>query len=767
MSLFIFFGQAQANMEIYEKNITTLEKQFQEIRQKKVAEKGSAADIKNALNDLNAMKLKVSDFINILNRELSRNEQSKMTLGTAISGEPAEVTQKRRELDKDKNILESGKSKLNLLSLQIDESIQALNETQKSQLATHLFSRGDTIYTVVRKNLSIDYAATFTRFSDLVFKKSGIHSLTTVEYVSLSIVLILVILFSYRGRKSLYSKSRSHLDTKRFTNQLYGNFLSNLARILPYILTSTAIALFVHFMRQDRTSAFVISYIVYALPVYFLVTLLIRTLFSSRYSDYRLFNIPNETAASLCRRLHVLLILALCSYVFFSTLISHDLPKDFILLARSLFLALLVVNLVWLVWILRKIPGLKIAAILPVLVSAVLGMGLSADLLGYRNLAEGIFRATLGISFASGLFILFNRLLNDFFDGINHGQLNWQSKLRASLGNDQDQIPGLVWVRITANVFIWCVLAWSILNILGLSDQALQKVYLGIVEGFTIGSINVIPSRVLLALLVFAVLYLLSSWLRVKLDEQWLMKSGIERGSREAMVTISWYVAISIAFLLSISIAGVTFTNLTIIAGALSVGIGFGLQNIVNNFVSGLILLFERPVKRGDWVVVGNTEGYVKNIRIRSTQIQTFDKADVIVPNSDLISNQVTNWMLYDNAGRIRIPVGVAYGSDTGKVKSVLETVGAAHDQVITNVAKLEPKVLFMSFGESSLDFELRCHIRNIDARFQVTSDLNFAIDKAFREANIEIAFPQRDIHIKNDANQKPDNTNNPDPDQT
>ncbi|MEE9342236.1 MAG: mechanosensitive ion channel domain-containing protein, partial [Gammaproteobacteria bacterium] len=184
-------------------------------------------------------------------------------------------------------------------------------------------------------------------------------------------------------------------------------------------------------------------------------------------------------------------------------------------------------------------------------------------------------------------------------------------------------------------------------------------------------------------------------------------------------------------------------------AGALSVGIGFGLQNIVNNFVSGLILLFERPIKTGDWVVVGQTEGYVKRIRIRATQIQTFDRSDVIVPNSELISHQLTNWMYQNQHGRARIPVGVAYGSDTEKVKDLLLAVAADHSRVIKTSIAPEPNVLFLGFGDSALNFELRVFIYNISDRLSVVSELNFAIDKAFREQGIEIPFPQRDVHIR------------------
>ena len=179
-------------------------------------------------------------------------------------------------------------------------------------------------------------------------------------------------------------------------------------------------------------------------------------------------------------------------------------------------------------------------------------------------------------------------------------------------------------------------------------------------------------------------------------------------------------------------------------------GIGFGLQNIVNNFISGIILLFERPIRTGDWIVVGNTEGYVRKISIRSTQIETFDRADVIVPNSELISNQVTNWMLRDPWGRVIVPVGVAYGSDVEKVREVLLQAARSHPLVITEDIRVgPPRVLFRGFGDSSLNFEIRFFIRNVDQRLSTQSDLNFAIEKGLREANIEIPFPQRDLHLR------------------
>jgi potassium efflux system protein len=272
------------------------------------------------------------------------------------------------------------------------------------------------------------------------------------------------------------------------------------------------------------------------------------------------------------------------------------------------------------------------------------------------------------------------------------------------------------------------------------------------VNGFTIGEVTISLGSIFLGIFFFIVSIKIIQWLKGKFENRWLQNTKLSNGAREAALSITWYAAIGLVTIISLAIAGLNIGNLALVAGALSVGIGFGLQNIVSNFISGLIILFERPIKRGDWIVVGSTEGFVKEINIRSTRIQTFDQADILIPNSDLITNQLTNWMLTSSVGRVRIPIGVAYGSDTTKVKSVLLKIAELNDQVILNDENISaPQVIFHQFADSSLEFELRIFIKDILNIVQVKSDLNFEIDRQFRKENIQIPFPQRDIHIKRD----------------
>jgi len=268
-------------------------------------------------------------------------------------------------------------------------------------------------------------------------------------------------------------------------------------------------------------------------------------------------------------------------------------------------------------------------------------------------------------------------------------------------------------------------------------------------DGIPMGDIRVIPTNILAGIIAFTILAGLTGWVKRWIDKRWLRQITPDRGARDALVTVVGYTGFSISALVGLSISGVNITGIAVVAGALSVGIGFGLQAIANNFISGIILLFERPIKAGDFVSVGDVEGFVRKISIRATEIETLDNQDMLIPNSELISGRVTNWVLHNPYGRLIVKIGVAYGSDIEKVAAILEDSANQHEQVISDGRASPPKALFMGFGDSSLDFELRVRITDIKRRYDVLSDLNFSINQRFASENIVIPFPQRDLHIR------------------
>jgi potassium-dependent mechanosensitive channel len=262
--------------------------------------------------------------------------------------------------------------------------------------------------------------------------------------------------------------------------------------------------------------------------------------------------------------------------------------------------------------------------------------------------------------------------------------------------------------------------------------------------GFSIGGVTISISTVLTALGLFIGGFAITRGITRWLEKSYLPHTRLDSGLRNSIATSIGYIGIIIATMVAASAMGLSLDRLTLVAGALSVGIGFGLQSIVNNFVSGLILLWERPIKVGDWIVVGDEQGIVKRINVRSTQIETFDRASLIVPNAEFISGKVKNWMHNDRIARVVVPIGVGYGSDPERVKKLLTDVAVANKDVLKDP---HPRVYFMRLGDSTMDFELRCFV-DVDKFLPIKSELLFEILKRLRASRIDIPMPRRPTEL-------------------
>ncbi|MEM9056590.1 MAG: mechanosensitive ion channel domain-containing protein, partial [Pseudomonadota bacterium] len=451
-------------------------------------------------------------------------------------------------------------------------------------------------------------------------------------------------------------------------------------------------------------------------------------------------------------RLRTLVIALLTGFLVFGPDWLATLPETRDVAVRSAVTVFLVTGFIWVVRLARMLPATRDRLLLlRMLLIAASIVAVGADLAGFRNLANyllsGVFATLLaGLVLWTSLW-----LINQLVEGIVHGRTRLSYRMRGWLGIRPDSSSAeLGWLRLVLSLSLWLGFAVFMVWLWDTTGNAIATLRLYSDTGIRLSdTTTLIPADILSGLATFGTLIALTAWIKARMEKRWLREMGMDIGSREALVTLGGYVGFILATFSGLLVAGVNFAGFALVAGALSLGIGIGLQEIVANFVSGLVLLFERPIKSGDFVTVGTVEGTVRQIRIRSTEIETLNRQNVVVPNSQLITNQVTNWVLRDPYGRLQLTVGVAYGSDTQKVKALLEELAAAHPDVITKGKAPAPRALFMQFGDSSLDFELRVWIRQIERRFQVTSDLNFAIDAAFRENDIEIPFPQRDLHVR------------------
>ena len=262
----------------------------------------------------------------------------------------------------------------------------------------------------------------------------------------------------------------------------------------------------------------------------------------------------------------------------------------------------------------------------------------------------------------------------------------------------------------------------------------------------SLGDVTITPAVLLTIVLIMLAALWISQLLQRMLRRNLFRRMHLNEGTQATICRILHYVIMLAGLFMAINQIGISLTTLAAISAVLMVGIGLGLQNITSNFISTLIILFERPVQVGDFVEVGSVQGRIRRIKTRSSVVETLDNVSIIVPNSNFISENVTNWSYRDSKVRIHVYVGVSYGADVDLVEKVLLQVGRAHQEVLLNP---EPTVQFLEFGDSSLNFDLLVWINDASRQYIIRSDLNFAVVKAFREQGITIPFPQRDLHIQ------------------
>jgi len=685
--------------------------------------------------------------VHAVGQELEQIDTTLAALGEKVTGESREITRERAGLQTQKNQAEVRLAQCRLLTLRATDLDQKLNDIKREVFTRDLFSQGPGFFELVRRpELNLEHwPSAVTTF---LLSGAAFSSLKPYHF-------LLVFLFAGMGLflgsriDSLLFQQASQIEQKGF----YFDFLRMLSqrkKTFQLLGVLGGVSLSLHFILKDLQPPSCLPAAVNSI-----ILVLILSGFGKFYGKVLAGEQDNGSVVnfSIVKTIRFQLFAIFSGLLFFvfTSPLSTVLPDTVFLLVRALVVMLWYGILLWVFWLFCSFSRFKVQRrTVRIFLVFVLGGVILAELSGYRILASHILAGTSGTIVLLFLLSLCMFAISEIVGGFGRGRYLWQQTLRKRLGIETSQVfKGLIWTGSLLKLSLVVVFFYCILRLWGLSRIYASTFYDWLVEGFSVGTVTIVPSRVGIGFFILALGWNVVSLAKDKIIRKWLAESELAPSVQDALSTVLGYVGYSLVILLGLSTAGINFSGLAIVAGALSVGIGFGLQNIVNNLVSGLILLFERPIKRGDWVVVGSTEGYVKKISVRSTIIQTFDRSDVIVPNSELISSQVTNMMLQDIRGRVKVAVGVAYGSDTGLVKRLLLEVAEAHPEVITNGTAPHPVVRFQAFGESSLDFELFCHLKDVDKRIDVRSDMHFAIDKSFREHGIEIPFPQRDIHIK------------------
>ncbi len=502
-----------------------------------------------------------------------------------------------------------------------------------------------------------------------------------------------------------------------------------------------------------------------ALVRFLLLTGLIRAALAPQASPWRLPNIPDEAATAIWRR--ALILLATLHVALFlievaqNLNITPELRSGFALVFSVLIASNLLALLRPSYWEPQSAhaesddesddarSGIDPGTLMRWLLILVAISGVGFALVGYSEAAIWLLSKLIDVSFLVLALVMARGLVRDLagiVDDTGTRAHRWVQRLAGT--SDATITRTVFWFNILTDMATLLLALVGIALILGVSVGDMYLVMQRTLNGFDVGSVRISPGNLLAGLLAFFVALVVTRMIQRGLVRRIFPHTHIDTGVQHSVTAGIGYVGVTVALLTGVAVVGFDLSNLALIAGALSVGIGFGLQAIVNNFVSGLILLAERPVKVGDWVKIGAFEGTVKRINVRATEIQTFQRSEVIIPNSELISSALINYTHKDKYGRIEVHVPVSYGEDPKRVGDLLLEIAGDHPMI----AKWpEPYLYFHGFDEVAMRMQLRVYLTDINNFLTVTNDLHFAIAERLREAGIAFARPHTDTRLRRD----------------
>ena len=656
---------------------------------------------------------------------------------------------------KQKTLLKQ-RSKCHILLLRAEDNIKVLNEKINNLKAKKLFTNNTNFFKNII-NLKNSYDKSKIKFDKNIFlKNSGFDTLTEKgNLIIIALLLLISIIYCYKQKYFFERFVNKYAKTVEIKNKFVLTMAKILNRYLIFILPFTVLTLitfFINFPDYKITLTFILMLGLLCLTLVFTLT---DILFYPFFDNKALLGISSNISHKLCNRLKIFGVFLLIG--FFSCLAICNQPNltDLALVLRTIFITILTINILSIIWLFIYNPIIfrynTTRFLFSFIAASFLLLILTADWLGYHRLGDylltGIILST-AYTFAAWLSC---KIIHEISLAINYPKnnvSNWRYKLFAV--NKNQIVPEISWIAFTLYIAIWCTVAVLMLTIWELSPGNFRTTINLLWDGFKIATYTIVPSHILFAALLSGILLLIIKVIRAFITSRNVIQenTGKKDSQHLAIAAIINYVGVALVILITLLIAGVNFAGLAIIAGALSVGIGFGLKDIINNFVCGIILLIERPIKPGDRIVIGNQEGYVKKISIRATRIQTLGISDVIIPNSEIISGQLTNLMFSNFYHGITVDIKIKYGTDVEVVRNILLNAANKHQEIISDDECYNPLILLSKFGDDGLEFKLMCIIKNVNLKLSVLSELHCSLYKAFTENNIPFAYPQRDVHL-------------------
>jgi potassium efflux system protein len=716
------------------------------------------SDLNRFRDALQRVRSQLEDVASRLRPRFDADKAQMNLLGPAPGAdqppEPEEAAIHRAELNYHFGLLSAGQAAVNSANLRIDTLLNTIQDVRRKNFASILFQPIPGIYSYETwAKLPRDVPAAASKLYDLVATWwNALLDPENVTHIAVGALLAALALGLLSSRLVRRLRRRNDAAEPPFWQRASVAAGVLFFRAFPIV---GPVAFLYGMVASTEVLPERVDWLFYltaqSIVIVGTVGALASAAFAPRAPQWRLVPISDAAAARLCGLVTLLaLVYSLTTLLYVITrLIAAPFALTIaVALPSSLLLAGLVVALLR-TPIARDKDAASPKLIKPIRIAAwaIVGAIVVCALTGYLPLAR--FLAQQLIVTGSILAVVYLLLLwvDGFAQGLSDDGTVVGAWLRKTAGMEPARREHLALPISLSLKFAVLVLAVPLIMLQwGYTWPDIREWYRQLFFGFHIGNTDVTFGALLASIIVFGVGYAAARLFQGWLDAQVLLPAGISGGVRNSIRTGVGYAGILIAALAAVSYAGFNLSSIAIVAGALSVGIGFGLQNLVNNFVSGLILLAERPIRVGDLVVVGGEEGYVRKISVRSTELETFDRAHVLIPNSYFIAEKVKNWTFRNNIRRIAVPVGVAYGSDAREVRALLMKVAKENPDVLKTP---EPFVMLDEFAAASLNFTLYAYIGDINKTGSVRTELAMAILDAFAAAGIVIPFGQTDVALR------------------
>ncbi len=764
-------AQTPANNAAAPLNLTQTNKQLDTITAKLNSGKASKEETADFVDQLTQIQSALVQARQSYAAELDAVQKKLNALGTPPekpASEPAAIARQRKDFTTQADNNKAQIAQIDLQNAKIDEINSLILKIRNRQLLDNILVKQSSIFHPQ------EFWQSLSKFADFVFDlvQSPLNwyqnlSAERQETVKNNILTVIIVMFGALIAGYLLSRYikrwfgyKADIERPDYSQKVRAGIWMFIAR---GAIPAAIIGAFLFWLKNNPfvngdSFGLLLNTAARYLLYYYLTKAVVRVLFTPANEKWRIIEVPDECAKAISSSL-IFSSAAICIVSFFQSLADHMNYDSSIIYSLKIFAN--AVKAFCVVLVARRalynnqtlsddeisedtpVAELSTSSKVSLFIAFAMGAAFLLSLFGYIRLSEYIINRFIVSAIAIGIFYIIDKLLR----GIFHRLLLFRFWVRTFRINRRTLVKTEFWFGLLLTPVIWIFAILTLLAVWGVSVDLLLARVKSFLVGFNIGGIHISITSILLGLICFFIMLSLFKMLKNSFISGNLSKIEMSDGLRNSVVSSISFLGFIVSGLLAIAVMGGSLSSIAIIAGALSFGVGLGLQNMVSNLAAGMTILWERPIKIGDWVVINGQEGIVRQINMRSTELEAGDKSTIIIPNSDILSKSLVNYTYNGRSGRVAVKVGVGYESDIAQVRKALLEIAASNKNVLPNPA---PAVSINNLGDSSLEFQLVCFTANVFNRGAIGDDLREKIITRFRELNINIPFPQRTVYLEN-----------------